>query len=101
LKSLLHDVLCAQVQCVDHKGRSALFIAVQFRHVETVKALVELGADAGWRDVNGTCPLTVAAYIGDVKMCETLLSLGAEAISFVSGCWFFCSPCLFVPRPFA
>lgn len=84
LKPLLGDSsLSAQVQCVDHKGRSSLFIAVQFRHVDTVKALVELGADVGWRDVNGTCPLTVAAYIGDVRMCETLLSLGAEAISFV------------------
>ncbi len=84
LTSLLNDGTRAQVHCVDHKGRSALYLAVQFRRHSTVRALVQFGADVDWRDVNGVCALTVAAFTGDVKMCELLLSLKADCLSFVS-----------------
>jgi ankyrin repeat protein len=84
LKPLLEDGTRAQVHCVDHKGRSALHLAVQFHRHETVRALVQFGADVDWRDVSGICPLTVAAFSGDLKMCELLLSLKANCLSFVS-----------------
>jgi ankyrin repeat protein len=76
--------VAAQVQCVDSKGRSALYLAVLFGHHATVRQLFELGGNLEWRDINGLSPLTVAAFIGDVPMCELLLSLGAKCVSFVS-----------------
>src|SRR5688572_25305538 len=76
--------LNAQVHCVDHKGRSALFLAAQFQRYQTVRALVRYGCDLECRDMNGITPLTVAAYAGDLRLCELLLSLGADCVTFVS-----------------
>lgn len=76
------------MNCVDHKGRSALYLAAQYHHMDTVKALANHGADVDWRDVNGVSPLIVAAYQGSVPMCELLISLGADPVSFVSGLLF-------------
>lgn len=84
LKVLLAVGQSAQVNCVDHKLRSALYLAVQFNHADTVRALVQYGCSVESKDSNGISPLTVAAFNGNLDMCELLLALGADSVSFVS-----------------
>ncbi len=86
----------AQIQCVDYLGRSPLYLAVQAGHHDTARMLVRLGANLEWRDVNGLSPLVIAAFNGDVDMCEQLLEDGARPLAKV---WSVCGSCMRVPHP--
>jgi ankyrin repeat protein len=84
LPALVADPECAaQVQCVDYLGRSPLYLAVQAGHHDTARMLVRLGANLEWRDVNGLSALVIAAFNGDVDMCEQLLEDGARPLAKV------------------
>lgn len=51
---------------------------VNMGNIDTVKALLENGADVNWRDMNGNTPLLAAANTGDAEMIRMLLSFGAD-----------------------
>ncbi|KAJ5738869.1 hypothetical protein N7493_002024 [Penicillium malachiteum] len=69
----------ATMEARDFKGRTALFLAAQSGHTETVKVLVEYGADLEEPDHWGIAPLAAAARspLG-TETVEYLLDCGAD-----------------------
>lgn len=61
----------------DDEGRTALMFAVTNIHTETVKALLEHGADVNVTAQEGSTALLLAASSGDSEIVRTLLSKGA------------------------
>ncbi|CAL8461029.1 g560 [Coccomyxa elongata] len=59
----------ASMHCVDERGRSPLLLAVLGGHVDTVRYLMELGADGSWRDTDGR---DAASYARSTCMLEAL-----------------------------
>ncbi len=59
-------------------GQTLLYNAVVNQDIETIKRLIELGADAEIGTVSGNKPLHVAANLGNQEMVELLLDAGAE-----------------------
>ena len=51
-------------------GNTALVLAAQSGHSETIQALVELGCDPNHESLNGMTPLIVASYKGHKKVAE-------------------------------
>jgi hypothetical protein len=69
----------ASMHCVDERGRSPLVLAVLGGHVDTVRYLVDLGADVSWRDsddkdsvsyARSTCMLEALGVQPDTSMIE-------------------------------
>jgi ankyrin repeat protein len=60
-------------------GTRALIVAAAHGHVDTVKALVDAGADVNAADVTGWTVLHAAAYKGDKQIVSLLLERGAIA----------------------
>jgi ankyrin repeat protein len=58
-------------------GTRALMIAAAQGHVDTVRALLDAGADVNAADVTGWTPLHAAAYNGDLQIVKLLLGHGA------------------------
>ncbi|KAJ5725594.1 uncharacterized protein N7483_006951 [Penicillium malachiteum] len=66
----------ATMNAKDDEGRTALFLAAQNGHTETVKVLIEYGADLGVPNEMGTTPLAAAARS----------PLGAETVEYLLDC---------------
>lgn len=63
----------------NHRGMSALHIAVRSNSAELVQLLLEYGADTNVRDAgNNATPLHFAANHGSVEVVRVLLSAGAD-----------------------
>lgn len=62
----------------DSKGRTALHIACSRGHVETVKVLLQYGADTECRDSVGNTPLHLAACTSNIPIITLLLKAGAN-----------------------
>jgi len=60
-------------------GTRALMVAAAQGHVDTVKALLDAGADANAADFTGWTALHAAAYRGDKQIILLLLGRGAIA----------------------
>jgi len=57
----------------DEKGRTALHLAIEKNHVESVYILLDEGACANVRDIWGNTPLTIAAKKGHSLCIRALL----------------------------
>ncbi|GMI29935.1 hypothetical protein TeGR_g6254 [Tetraparma gracilis] len=70
----------ADVDATDDEGRSALYCAVHGYSLPAVKSLLQGGADPNVVVVAKTSltPLSMAARIGNLEMCEALLDAGAD-----------------------
>jgi uncharacterized protein len=53
-------------------------VATYHGHVETTRALCELGADSNTPDDNGSTPLSVVALQGHIEAIRALCELGAD-----------------------
>ena len=63
----------ASLHCVDEHGRTPLLLAVLGGHVDTVRYLVDLGADVSCKDTDNRDPVSYA------KSPNMLKALGLEA----------------------
>lgn len=66
-------------------GKTIVFAAVDTGEAVFVRALVEAGADAKKANDYEMPPLSEAARIGNVEMCEILLAAGADANASPAG----------------
>ena len=57
---------------------SCLGVAAAFGHKEVVLALIEAGADIGYRNKNGSTPLHIAAFFCYPEITKTLIDKGAD-----------------------
>ncbi|KAG9341761.1 hypothetical protein JZ751_018483 [Albula glossodonta] len=60
----------------EHKGKTALLVAVTANHSEIVQDLLSLGADINACDVKGQTALHLAATYGFPRVMQTILSFG-------------------------
>ncbi|KAK7886662.1 hypothetical protein WMY93_026283 [Mugilogobius chulae] len=65
----------------EHKGKTALLVAVTANHPEIVHDLLSLGADINACDVNGQTALHLAAHYGYDVVLQALLSSVSPAVS--------------------
>lgn len=70
-------------------GTHALMVAAAFGHVDTVRVLIDTGADVNAQDLTGWTPLHAAAFKGNLQIVRLLLERGAIA---VPSTWFLESP---------
>jgi len=59
-------------------SRTALMCAVEWKHIETVKLLIEAGADLEMADKQGNTPLMIAKSNGSEEIIELLMEAGAD-----------------------
>ena len=57
---------------------SCLGVAAAFEHKNVVLALIEAGADIGYRNKNGSTPLHIAAFFCYPEITQTLIEKGAD-----------------------
>jgi ankyrin repeat protein len=57
---------------------TVLMDAVKANAIETVRKLIQEGADVNGLDVNGDAPLVIAAYEGHTEIVKMLLEAGAD-----------------------
>ncbi|NXC14725.1 ASB12 protein, partial [Corythaeola cristata] len=69
----------AEVDSLDVKAQTPLFMAVSNGHGECVKVLLDAGASPAGSIYNNCSPLLIAARDGDVDILRQLLDHGAEA----------------------
>ncbi len=62
------------VDALDQKNRTALFYAVQRKHLDVVRVLVDAGANINEADINHTSPLMLAEQNHDDEILEILNS---------------------------
>ena len=67
----------AQINCTDEMRRTPLYLAVQNQQKDTVKLLLDFGADMEVADLNGTTALSAAAFLGYVEIADMLVEHGA------------------------
>ena len=66
------------VNCTDASKRTPLLTAIQHGSRAVAAALIEARADVEYADDYGVSPLSLAAYLGDLKTCRLLLRTGAQ-----------------------
>ena len=76
IKSMCHQL---DVNSADEFNKTALYLAAQEGHWETVKLLIELGADIERNESrNGRTPLCIAAQNGHLDVVRVLVEAGAD-----------------------
>ncbi len=70
----------ANIDLVNDKGRSALFVASQDGNIDAVHSLIQGGADVNLSDKLGLTPLHAACQRGLVEVAELLLTEGGARI---------------------
>lgn len=76
--TLLHDGTDVNTAFPIVKTRP-LMVAAAFGHVDTVKVLLDAGADVNAKDLTGWTPLHAAAFNGNLQIVRLLLEKGACA----------------------
>ena len=76
-------------------GTHALMVAAAFGHVDTVKVLLNAGADVNAKDFTGWTPLHAAAFNGNLQIVRLLLDRGAVA---APSTWYLESPGVMAER---
>ena len=67
-------------------GTHALMVAAAFGHEDTVRVLIDRGADVNTQDLTGWTPLHAAAFKGNIQIVRLLLAEErSPAIHLVSG----------------
>ncbi|MCL7043873.1 hypothetical protein MKW94_023091, partial [Papaver nudicaule] len=74
----LLDTLKLKVDAKDHYGHTPLYLAAKKGHLDTVRYLLEMGANADASNDTKYTPLHCAAKTGDTKIITLLLSRGAR-----------------------
>ncbi|XP_026385337.1 ankyrin-1-like [Papaver somniferum] len=74
----LLDTLKVDVDAIDGKGYTPLCRAIEKGHLDTVRYLLEKGANADAPDDKNYTPLQIAVKSGDTKMIASLLSKGVH-----------------------
>jgi len=69
----------AELDISNKKGETALYVATAGNHVETIKVLLELGANSAIATKTGDDPITLAARKGYTKVSALLESGGRES----------------------
>lgn len=81
LKSLIVGLITLNKldkEMVDSFGRSALMVAVERRHKDIAKLLIEAGFNVNSSDKSGFTPLFEASTNGDIEMVRLLINKSAE-----------------------
>ncbi|MFP4497477.1 MAG: ankyrin repeat domain-containing protein [Vulcanimicrobiota bacterium] len=68
----------ADINCVDKKQTTPLFVASYFGSEKIVKLLLEKGADVNAKDIKGSTPLHKAMNSADHRIVKLLINKGAE-----------------------
>ncbi|KAK5166487.1 uncharacterized protein LTR77_008030 [Saxophila tyrrhenica] len=66
------------VNLTNHKGDTLLMLASYHGHVETTKALLDLGADANVLNDRGQSPIAGAVFKGSEEVVRCLVDRGAD-----------------------
>ncbi len=66
------------VNCQDKSGRTPVYMAAAYGHVEAIKTLAELRANVDTAAQNGATPVYIAAQQGHIEAIKTLAELGAN-----------------------
>ncbi|XP_053513269.1 ankyrin repeat domain-containing protein 55 [Artibeus jamaicensis] len=66
------------LECCDGEGCTPLMHAVSGRQADTVRLLLKMGADINAQDARGRTSLCLAAYLGWLEGCVSLLRNGAK-----------------------
>ena len=69
----------ADVNAMDHQGRTALMFAAVNMHSDTVNSLLEHGADVNAKAHDGATALMLAAGSGATEIVKSLMARGADA----------------------
>ncbi|XP_071018791.1 ankyrin repeat and SOCS box protein 3 isoform X1 [Oncorhynchus clarkii lewisi] len=78
----------AYVGSLTHEGESALYLAVQRRHLAVVKLLLRAHADINQPTNDLSCPLYAAVDCGHTDIVELLVRKGAEVNgTHTASCW--------------
>eukprot|EP01036_Dinobryon_divergens_P032240 gene32240-41786_t len=75
------------VNATDEGGWTALMYSIHRGQVETVKLLLDRGANVDARNVDGWSPLWIAAHYGHVEILKMLLAKGAKIESTDNDGW--------------
>ncbi|GGE63787.1 ankyrin repeat domain-containing protein [Priestia taiwanensis] len=88
VKALLKED-CTLVHALSEDGWSALHLAAYFGHEETVKVLIEFGADVHLKakNNNGNIPLHAAVANKQLTIVKLLLEHGTDVHTTQSGGW--------------
>jgi ankyrin repeat protein len=74
LENITQSLACGE----DINQTEALFYAIANDKLDVVQHLLKLGADVGYKNKYGATPLHIAAEDLKVKMCQVLVSHGAN-----------------------
>ena len=79
LKSIMCDGHQIDINAGDKSNRTAVYLAAQEGHPETVQLLIDLGADIEKTESrNGRTPLCIASLNGHLEVVRTLVEAGAN-----------------------
>lgn len=75
----------ADINAVDHSGKTALQLAIVFEQYDICKKLIAAGADVNIKDTSGWAAIHYAVMVGDMKYVDLVLNSGGNINDKIEG----------------